>query len=74
MSYPPTQGFTQQGSGTQGFTQQGSGTQGSATLGHTGSAMRPIGPEDGHDIDEAPLQHLVGLMLKIREQNNAEKR
>jgi len=74
MSYPPTQGFTQQGSGTQGFTQQGSGTQGSATLGHTGSAMRPIGPEDGHDIDEATLQHLVGLMLKIREQNNAEKR
>ena len=32
----------------------------------------PLGP--GHEIDEAPLEHLVGLMSLIREQNNSDKR
>ena len=66
-----TQGFggTAAASATQGF---GGATQQSGTLSRGASAMSSSGPD--HEIDEAPLGHLIGLMTSIQEQNNAEKR
>lgn len=65
-----TQGFggTAASSATQGFV---GGTQPSASLSR-GSAMTSFGPD--YEIDEAPLLNLIGLMVVIRDQNNAEKR
>lgn len=66
--YLPTLG-TQR---TAAATQSAVASQGAVMLDRSVTMHTPI--SSGHDMDEAPLVHLVGLMTGIRDQNNADKR